>query len=413
MTKKILFSLLCLTASNSALATSYRIVDLGAVPQGETRPTNAISMATAINNAGDVVGVYKNAQGYTRSFLYRNGSAQDIGTIGNYTQVVAYDISDSLQIIGKYANGYSTSSASIEGCLDVIYNKYDNCGGYSFVNYNNTMISLNDNLGISSSSLTPIKINKQGAILWTHGSFYNGNTSYIIYPPYTEIGLGPYSCNGVDLAEDGTTIGGQNDSRHACVVRDNISYDLQTLNNSVFTYLNGNTFYPYSRSWFNKFDTNGDLILKAYKNDSNKIELFKVDNFNTASFTSLLINNDPQYYYYSQISSNNKNQKIGYYYQSDTSSLPCYYTRCAYIEENGGKTRLDTLIPFFSPWVRLSEALDINDNGAIVGYGIIKSNDNILGTTIEEKHAFLLIPDSEGSVGARLVPIIDYLLADD
>ena len=87
-------SLECLE-SRVLLASDYRIIDLGTLG-GDT------SVATAINERGQVVGYSTNADGQTRAFLYSNGRMRSIGSPKGDSR--ATDINDRGHIGGYFLN---------------------------------------------------------------------------------------------------------------------------------------------------------------------------------------------------------------------------------------------------------------------------------------------------------------------
>lgn len=82
----------------SGLLIALQIQALADPPQYEATMIDA-DVAWAINNAGQVVGEYRNILDETRPFLYSDGIVQDLGTLGG-TEAVANDINDLGQITG-------------------------------------------------------------------------------------------------------------------------------------------------------------------------------------------------------------------------------------------------------------------------------------------------------------------------
>jgi probable HAF family extracellular repeat protein len=56
--------------------------------------------AEAINNRGEVVGWYTNANGYDRAFLWKNGTLTELGTLSGDNSSSAADINDKGQVVG-------------------------------------------------------------------------------------------------------------------------------------------------------------------------------------------------------------------------------------------------------------------------------------------------------------------------
>jgi probable HAF family extracellular repeat protein len=79
-------------AAIPAAAQTYTVTRLA--PAGATRTS-----ATAINNAGQVIGRFQNATGESRIFLYRDGTMQELETFGG-TMSHAYRINQSGEIVG-------------------------------------------------------------------------------------------------------------------------------------------------------------------------------------------------------------------------------------------------------------------------------------------------------------------------
>lgn len=76
----------------------YIMKDLGVMPGG------TYSVATAINNSGQIVGYGDTLVGTTlrtRAFLYTNGVMIDLGTVAGWTWSKAYAVNDAGQIVGE------------------------------------------------------------------------------------------------------------------------------------------------------------------------------------------------------------------------------------------------------------------------------------------------------------------------
>ena len=108
----LLLGALVVNGAGSAAAQSYRVTRLG--PAEAARGS-----ATAINNAGQVIGQIQDSKGALRSFLDSDGAVRDLGTLGGRMSQ-AYRINDAGEIVGysqtatgeyrafRYANGVMT-----------------------------------------------------------------------------------------------------------------------------------------------------------------------------------------------------------------------------------------------------------------------------------------------------------------
>lgn len=82
------------TASGGG-AVAYTVTDLGTLPGGN------LSYASAINNAGQVVGNSYKGHGTSQAFLYSNGQMQGLGTLPGNTDSFATGINSAGQVVGK------------------------------------------------------------------------------------------------------------------------------------------------------------------------------------------------------------------------------------------------------------------------------------------------------------------------
>lgn len=132
------FSALMLTlwvGGNEARAELYSVTDLGTL--------GTWSRALGINDAGQVVGASVTGDGFTRAFLYSNGTMMNLGTLGGigtgpvpYSYSIAWGINNAGQVIGE--------SLSTD-------NNYR-----AFLYSNGTMTNLGTQLGGVSSSASAI-----------------------------------------------------------------------------------------------------------------------------------------------------------------------------------------------------------------------------------------------------------------
>src|SRR5262245_47152693 len=89
----VVLAILFRGAAQPLAADVYVINDLGTLG-GDS------SEASAINNAGQVVGWSTNASGATRGFLYAGGATTDLGTLPGGTDSFATGINDLGQVVG-------------------------------------------------------------------------------------------------------------------------------------------------------------------------------------------------------------------------------------------------------------------------------------------------------------------------
>jgi probable HAF family extracellular repeat protein len=175
-----------LTTAFPAAAQSYEVTRLG--PAGATR-----SAATAINNAGQVIGQFRNSTGDLRSFLYSHGMPRDLGTLdGRMSQ--AYRFNDAGDVVG-----YSQAAA----------------GEYRAFRYTNGVMT---DLGTGGGSFSAaMGINRSGHVVayaeiagqhTTHGVLHDGPTRW-------DLGtLDGMRIDVVDINDAGHVVGHQYPDHH-------------------------------------------------------------------------------------------------------------------------------------------------------------------------------------------------------
>ncbi len=337
---KTLLTLTLLTLSSiSAKSAIYEVVDLGTLYGGTSR-------ATGLNNNGDVVGTIQGS-GYSKPFLYSNGSMQDLGTLGGASGA-STGINDSGQVVGWAQNSLGVDRA--------------------FLYFNGTMTDLNV-VGTGSSYASAI--NNNGQISGGGG----GGTYVFRYTNTSTIDL-VYSTNGDRITTTAINLSGEIVGQMNVTATGRTSY-------SGIRYSPDLTFY-YGVGSLNHVigegrpssDANGindaGMVAGRYNfrafintNDGDMLDLGKLFN--------------PGYTYATDI--NNANQTVG----SSASH--------AFIYEDGAMLDLNLLIDPLEGWT-LIEASAINDVGQIVGYGI--NPDGF-------ERAFLLNPIPEPSALSLLI----------
>jgi probable HAF family extracellular repeat protein len=102
------------------------VTDLGVLPGGETLPdcnfcaVGNFSIATAINDLGEVVGQAAAAGPVLHAFLWRGGAMEDLGTLAGDNRSYASSINDRGQIVGWSGH---TSGAIIDYTRAVLWDK--------------------------------------------------------------------------------------------------------------------------------------------------------------------------------------------------------------------------------------------------------------------------------------------------
>src|SRR5216683_2700603 len=101
----LLLTLLCVAALQPAFGQSFTVKDLGTLPGGNR------SIASRINDRGQVVGYSNTASSVTHAFLFENGVMVDLGTLpgGNFS--FATSINDRGQVVGSSSTASGATHA--------------------------------------------------------------------------------------------------------------------------------------------------------------------------------------------------------------------------------------------------------------------------------------------------------------
>src|SRR5215216_5820125 len=318
-------------------APKYTVTDLGAFPR-------------AINNSGQVVG----GTSGDIAFLYEMGSMTELGVLPGGSSSAAWGINDVGQIVGEsnfdetsggrailYENGTMTNlgtlpnpgtygrsvaydindSGQVVGVSDTMEGSTDGrAHEHAFLFEDGTMTDLHA-LGSNDRSMA-VAINNSGQIVGSEGFANGGGTAFLYENGNTtdlSARMGVYRSNPEDISDSGQIVG-------------NMLSSIGQESEHAFLY-----------------DTDGPVT---------DLGTLPGRNYSIA------------------VAINSSGQIVGYSDLDDVSNAT------AFLYNGGAMTNLNDLIPADSGW-QLSQAIDINDSGTIVGWGI---NPN------GQRHGFLLTP---------------------
>ncbi len=127
-------------------------------------PGATATMATGVNDDGDVVGTFTNHKGVTDSFLMRGGVLETLAMPGaSATQ--AFGLNDSDEVVGQYTVGKAT---------------------HGFVEQDGSFTSIDDPAGIGATTVNGI--NNLGDIVGFYNDSHGNTDGFIAQPQYTHIG---------------------------------------------------------------------------------------------------------------------------------------------------------------------------------------------------------------------------------
>jgi probable HAF family extracellular repeat protein len=347
----LVFPLVFITTTHTAEVQTYDITDIGTLDGDET------SIATGINNSGDVIGISIDKKGRSTAFFWSDGKIKKIGhldkkhtfvtSINDLGQVVGYSIPDkgpNRAFIQDVDGGQPTDLPTLPGGAESLANSINNSGqvvgrsrggeshehesehergSRAFQYEDGTITDLQTSLnlgrfgGIRSDA---ISINKFGRIT---GHFYTS-----AHIGYSRAFFHRDGDEPIDLG----TLGGKNTVVSGINDADQVVGHSQTLSGELRAFV-----------WDR---IHGFLIINPFPGGAQSLAY----------------------------DINNLGQVVGAS-ESAVSRLR------AFIYSGGRMRNLNSLIPADSGW-ELVTAKAINDRGQIVGEGVIRG----------ERHAFLLTP---------------------
>lgn len=347
-------------SNHTTKSMKYLITDIGTLGGTE-------SFAYGINNSGKVVGLSRLVgDTQTHSFLYSNGKITDLYPLNseNIQTTGPTSINNSGEIAsGVISNGiYSPAIYDIKTSQMTVL---DSLGGVTPYNFNGVATSIN-NSGQAVGYSYLDNINRH-AFLYSNGVV-------------TDIGsFGGYS-GATAINDKGMIVGFASDlyngRSHAFLYSNGVMKDIDPVAPLDFSK---------SESYARDINKNGDVVGEFLTQDQSAFHGFL---YSKGVFTDLGFEASPETV---PFGINDQGQIVGI--KNDPyndvcfdpelgSSVPCIkYEQHAFFYAKGKVINLDSLIRPNSGW-KLSWAFDINNNGQIVGYGLV--NDKF--------RAFLLTP---------------------
>ena len=342
------FSALMLTlwvGGNEARAELYSVTDLGTL--------GTWSRALGINDAGQVVGASVTGDGFTRAFLYSNGTMMNLGTLGGigtgpvpYSYSIAWGINNAGQVVGE--------SLSTD-------NNYR-----AFLYSNGTMTNLGTQLGGVSSSASAI--NNVGEIVGivNFGGFPTETYMAFSYSSGTRTNLGNLGGTAptypADNNEAGQVVGYSFTAGNAAQLAFLYS-------NGTMTSLGGLGPLGATSSQATGINKTGQVVGMFSTPGGAQAFLYS-----SGTMTSLGTGSGTQSW---ALGINDAGQVVGWIV------TPSRGGQVAFVSSNGILVDLNSLLNATGAGWTLLEAKAINNNGQIAGYGY-----NPLG----DLHAFLLTP---------------------
>jgi len=332
------FALLAFAFVSSSAFAQLEVTDLGTLG-GEQ------SFAFSINDANQIVGESRNANGETHIFLYDSGNLVDISAMnqigpGEYAST-AYGINNNGHIAGMISNGHAavlTEGATTDlGTLGGIFSAALGVNNVEqAVGYFATEGFVNHAFVFSNGNLLPL------------GPFGEGTSSI-----------------AAGINDSGTIVGHASEGwgmpNHAFLYSNGVMLDISPYGNS--------------ESYAHAINNRGQVVGEFLNASQTAFHAFIYSN---GEFTDIGSANSEETVAYGI---NDRSQAVGatWVRRPDTSRGANISEPHAFVYTDGVMTDLNSLLPPSSPW-KLVAAYGINMKGKIVGYGLING----------QYHGFLL-----------------------
>lgn len=330
--------------SAAAVESFYSITDLGTLPGSST------TIATGINDSGQVVGYLAN-DGPSRAFFWENGVMTDLGTLGGSRSFVG-GINNSGQVVG----GSETGEVTYDG--SPIYHSFrwsQSVGMTDLTPMRDSLISTRAE-GINDAGQVIGSTENNNAFLWENGAI-------------TDLCQLRQSCSVYDINNSSQIVGSLE-----------VVVDTECLYGESCHDITVQRAHIWENGRITDLGTLGDPQTSSYAFAINDLsQIVGEANLHAVLWKNRTITDLGTLGGKDSIALdiNNLGQVVG---RSATTSV-----NHAFLWDNtNGMQDLNSLISANSGWL-LSEARAINEAGQIVGSGIING----------QQHAFLLTPDSE------------------
>jgi len=228
-----------------------QMIDLGTLGGGTS------SAATAINNAGQIVGISSSSASLDRGYLYSNGVMRELGLPANVTRSVPYAINDAGNIVGNFSYSYSAQPTN-------------HCSSYfcAFLFANGQMTDLGDFNQSDVQFTSAVGISQSGQIVANSGSKWGSsillaNGVYTKLPAITRPGA-TSTTSSYFMHGNGQIVGSSTGYAflYANGVMTNIGQNIAPTDSSAFSHAYG-------------INKNGAIVGHVYSNGTNMPFLYR------------------------------------------------------------------------------------------------------------------------------------------